>query len=104
MIDEVQAVHPGEPAMLYRSGLSCFSGAAGLRLASLGNADTGQGYPRRGIARRKGLDQALGDVVDRGCFNRSRGPGIGPALAASLVRYPCCHRLQPKRWFRPQWS
>ena len=64
--------------------MSCFSGAAGLRLAPLGNADTGQGYPSRRVARRKSFDQALIDFVDR--FNL-QGPGGCPAFSALMAQY-----------------
>jgi hypothetical protein len=89
--------------MLCRSGTWCFSGAAGLRLASLGNANAGQGYPRRGIARRKSFDQALNDFVFVDRFNL-RGPGVCPAPSALMVQYPGRHQWRPKRLFRPQWG
>jgi hypothetical protein len=99
--DTLSAQFEGELAMVRRSGMSCFPGAAGLRLASLGNADTGQDYPRRGIARRKSFDQALIDFVDR--FNL-QGPGGCPAFSALMAQYLGRHRFRPKRLFRPQWG
>jgi hypothetical protein len=49
---------------------------ARLHFASLGNADTGQGYPSRRVARRKSFDQALIDFVDR--FNLQGPVGARP--------------------------
>ena len=74
-----------------RSEMFCFSSPAGCRL-SLGNADSGQGDPRRRITSRKSLDQALRDFVgDFDRFKFSQRPGIGPAFALSMVRWPRCH-------------
>jgi hypothetical protein len=70
-----------------------FSSGAGISF-SLGRADADQWNPRWRIAGRKGFDQALGDVVcgARSRFDRLQGPGVCPALSASMARYPGRHR------------
>ena len=52
---------------------------------SFGGADTSVGYPRRGIARGKGLEQALGEVVDRGSLGLLRRPGGCPAFPVLMA-------------------
>jgi hypothetical protein len=47
-----------KPPMVCRLGTLCVSSAVGSRLP-LGNADPGDGDPRRRITRRKSVDQAL---------------------------------------------
>src|SRR5258705_8488003 len=62
---------------------------------SVGNADTGQGDPSWRITRRKGLNQALNDVIfigGRDQINFLQRPDIRPTFVASMVRWLGHHR------------
>jgi hypothetical protein len=76
--------------MVCRLGMLCVSSAVGSRLP-LGNADPGDGGPRRRITRRKSVDQALDYFffVDRcGRFNFSQRPDICACLCAFGAAIP----------------
>jgi hypothetical protein len=81
----------GEPSMLHPSEMLDFSSGARSPWP-FRSADTGQGYPRWGIARGKSIDQALSNfVVDRDGCNLLQRPGFCPVFSVSTVQCPGHH-------------
>jgi hypothetical protein len=81
----------GEPSMLHPSEMLDFSSGARSPWP-FRSADTGQGYPRWGIARGKSIDQALSNfVVDRGSFDLLQRPGFCPVFSDATVQRPGHH-------------